>query len=163
MTPSGLKKLPDHKECEKDIALWKHARTYEMKKCYGHSSTNRCPLSYRTGCTCAVRITETPTLLILECSGIHDASSHDNDGSKYLTYKQKVAFHDAAKIAPQLSAAKLRRSVTLCDSPEKHIAPKFMRSLRNIVQATRIKTAKVGGLLNNDSYGEIPRFTITFF
>ena len=46
MAPSGLKKLPGQKTCEKDIALWKHARTYEMKKTDGHSSTYCCPLAY---------------------------------------------------------------------------------------------------------------------
>ena len=160
MAPSGLQKLPGQKTCEKDIALWKHARTYEMKKTDGHTSLYRCPLAYRTGCTCAVRITETPTLMVLERSGMHDAHSHDNDGSKYLKYKQKIAFHEAAKIAPQLSAAKLRRNLTVCDSPEKQIDPKYIRSLRHIVKATRasIKTAKVGGLLNNDTYGELSRF-----
>ena len=160
IAPSGLKKLPGQKTCEKDVALWKHARNYEMKKKYGHSSTYRCPLAYRTGCTCAVRITETPTLMVLERSGMHDAHSHDNDGSKYLKYKQKLAFHEAAKIAPQLSAAKLRRNLTVCDSPEKQIDPKYIRSLRHIVKATRasIKTAKVGGLLDNDTYGELSRF-----
>ncbi len=30
---SGLKKLPRKKSCEKDIALLKHASTYEMKTC----------------------------------------------------------------------------------------------------------------------------------
>ena len=29
MAPSGLKKLPGQKTCEKDIVLWKHARTYD--------------------------------------------------------------------------------------------------------------------------------------
>ena len=31
IAPSGLKKLPGHKDCEKDIALWKHASTYESE------------------------------------------------------------------------------------------------------------------------------------
>ena len=148
MTPSGLKKLPGHKECEKDIALWKHARTYEMKKCDGHSSTYRCPLSYRTGCKCTVRITETPTLLVLERSCMNHACSHNNDGSKYLTSKQKAAFHGAVKIAPQLSAAKLRRNMTACYSPEKNpINPKHMCLLQTIVKATRdsIKLQQVAG------------------
>ena len=45
ITPSGLKKLPGHKNCEKDTAPWKHASTYEIKQCNGHSSTYSCPLS----------------------------------------------------------------------------------------------------------------------
>ena len=71
-------------------------------------------------CKCAVCITEMPTLLVLERSAMHDANSHENDGSKYLKYKQKFAFHDAVEIAPQLSATKLRQNLTTCDRPEKN-------------------------------------------
>ena len=37
MAPSGLKKLPCHNDNEKDIALWKKARTYEIKKAEGNT------------------------------------------------------------------------------------------------------------------------------
>ncbi len=39
----------------------------------------------------------------------HNANSHDEEKSKYLKYNQIFAVTDAVTIAPQQSAAKLRR------------------------------------------------------
>ena len=55
--------------------------------------------------------------------GLHDASSHENDGSKYLKHDQIVAVHDAAVTVPQLSDTVLWRNLQLADYPHKTLWP----------------------------------------
>ncbi len=52
-----------------------------------------------------------PDFLELQRYGLHDKDSHDNDGSKKLKYEQIVSVHKAAKTAPTLSSAVLRRNL----------------------------------------------------
>ncbi len=52
----------------------------------------------------------------LDQCGEHNANSHDGDKSEFLKYDQIVAITDAVTIAPQLSAAQLRRNMQLADS-----------------------------------------------
>jgi hypothetical protein len=49
---------------------------------------------------------------------LHNASSHENDGSKYLKNDRMVLVHYAAITAPELSCVQLRRNMHL-DSPSK--------------------------------------------
>ncbi len=55
-----------------------------------------------------LRLVKGPNFIELQQSGLHDASSHENDGSKYLKYDQIIAVHDAAVTVPQLSAGTCR-------------------------------------------------------
>jgi hypothetical protein len=61
----------------------------------------------------------------LDRCGEHNANSHDEDKSKYLKHEQIVAVTDAVTIAPQQSAAQLRRNIQLAgpDSAGKNFAP----------------------------------------
>jgi hypothetical protein len=65
----------------------------------------------------------------LQRCGLHDSSSHENDGSKYLKYDQIVSVHDSAEIASeqQLYGAQLRRNMQLSDSQSKNIEAKLQR------------------------------------
>jgi hypothetical protein len=63
-------------------------------------------------------------LIELQRCSLHDASSHENDGSKYLKYDQVVSVQDAAITVQQLSgaqAAQLRRNMQLEESQAKRL------------------------------------------
>jgi hypothetical protein len=40
---------------------------------------------------CCLRLVKDPNFIELQHSGLHDASGHENDGSKYLEYDQIIA------------------------------------------------------------------------
>ena len=74
-------------------------------------------------CMCDVSITESKTQVILEHSGLYDAHAHDNGGSKYLKYRQKID----VQVAPQHSASKLCHNMRMADSLEKRINANLIR------------------------------------
>ena len=58
--------------------------------------------------------------------------SHEKDESKKLTYVQRVSIKEAAKKAPTLSGAALRRNMLDLDSLSKTISPSLKRSVQHI-------------------------------
>ncbi len=74
--------------------------------------------------------------ILLEFHGTHDETSHDEERSKKLKYKQIIAIYKAVIVAPNLSATKLRRNLQNA-SPEKHVQPNLLRSIQLCVRKTR--------------------------
>ena len=96
----------------------------------------------------------------LQRYGLHDRNSHDNDASKKLTYVQRVSVKEAAKTAPTLSSAVLRRNLSDHRSPTKTIAPSLQRSVQHIVYKVRKDmTAQRLGADVDDSFGNLLQFT----
>ena len=119
MEVSKLKKLPCHIAKTTDVSLWKQYQDRVKKKSGIRIRSFRCPLKHRTGCGAGIRIQYGPDWMQLDRCGEHNASSHDQDRSNYLKYDQICAIADAVTVAPNLSAAQLRRNMSLADSPGK--------------------------------------------
>ena len=103
---------------------------------------------------CCLRLVKGPNFIELQQSGLHDASSHENDKSEYLKYDQIIAVHDSAVTAPQLSGAVIRRNLQMADSPSKIIDVKHQRCIQRCVYNVRrelnrnqLKGCKVDDLL----------------
>ena len=162
MWASKLKKTPGHKELPTDFAMWKQNRTFHKKKTGVTVTTYRCPLLHRCNCKAGIRIMRGPTFIRLDKLGVHDSTSHDEDGSKFLKYQQIVAVVDAVRTAPSLSAAELRRNLQMSgpDSPGKKIAPGLLRSIQNRVRTARVQltTDQLAGYAINDSFGSLTKF-----
>ena len=78
---------------------------------------------------------------------------------KKLTYVQRVFVKEAAKTAPTLSGAALRRNLGDHDSPEKKIAPSLKRCVQHIVYTVRKDMgAKHLGSEVDDSFGNLQQF-----
>ncbi len=91
--------------------------------------------------------------------GEHYASSHKEDKSKYLKHDQIVAVADAVLIAPQQSAAQLRRNLSMAgpSSPGKLIEPALLRSVQRRVSKARdqLTVLKMDGFVLNASFGSL--------
>ena len=135
---SLLRTLPGHKSKSTDFYLWKLVRDWTTKQGVRHRLF-RCPMRFRCGCMSGIRIMEGPGWKQLDRFGDHDASSHKEDRSKYLKYDQIVAVSDAVLIAPQQSAAQLRRNMSMAgpSSPGKLIEPALLRSVQRRVSRAR--------------------------
>ena len=95
----------------------------------------------------------------LQRYGLHDRNSHDNDASKKLTYVQRVSVKEAAKTAPTLSGAALRRNLGDHNSLTKNIPPSLKRSVQHIVYKVRKDmTTKHLGSDVDDSFGNLLQF-----
>ncbi len=124
---SGLKKLPaevpSHKSLQTDLYLWKKASKHTLSGVrYYNDMSFTYVLCVIIASVCTVCGYWLAAILssISKCD-LHDASSHENDGSKYFKYDRIVSVHDAAISVPQLSGAQLRRNMQLADSPSKQI------------------------------------------
>ena len=163
MAVSKLKKLPGHIDNPTDVALWKQFREYTVKKGLVKIRIFRCPLRYRCKCKAGMRIMETSTWKSLERCGEHNATSHDEDHSKYLKHQQIVAVTDAVTIAPALSAAELRRNMQLADpnSPGKRIGPEMIRSMQRVVRLSRaeLTVKQLQGFDINSTFGSLTQFS----
>ncbi len=75
----------------------------------------------------------------LDRCGEHNTNSHDDDKSKYLKYDQIVAVTYAVTIAPQQSAAQLRRNMQLAgpDNSGKNIAQELLCCMQRVVCLSR--------------------------
>jgi hypothetical protein len=96
-------KLPGHIDKLTDVALWKQFREYTVKKGLVKIRIFRCPLRYRCKCKAGMRIMETSTWKSLERCGEHDATSHDEDHSKYLKHEQIARTEARARLVPLLN------------------------------------------------------------
>ncbi len=123
------------------------------------------PLKHRTGCCAGIRILYCPDWMQLDRCRKHNANSHDDDKSKYLKYDQIVAISDAVIIAPQLSAAQLRRNLQLAHSPSKKIAPELLQSVQHWVKLSRAQSTmkQLYGFNINSSYGSLQKFLYFFW
>ncbi len=65
----------------------------------------------------------------LEFNGMHDETSHTEEKSKKLSYKQIIAIHVAVIVAPNQSATTLPSNLQDA-SPEKHIPLTHLRSIQ---------------------------------
>ena len=137
MSLSELKKLPVHKCLDTDLALWKRSgKQYTTK----HGITYvpyRCLMRHRCKCKYLIHTAAGKNFLQIEQSGLHDASSHENDGSKYLKYDQIISIHDAAVTTPSLSGVVIRQNMLMLDSPSKTIGEKHKRCVQRRVRAAR--------------------------
>ena len=68
----------------------------------------------------------------LETCNMHTLESHKEDNAKYLTHQQKAAVKEAVLLSPMTGPKSLRRNIQQL-SPQKHIGPGLMRSVRRIL------------------------------
>ena len=85
MAVSKPRKIPCHVAKETNVALWKLFREYPKQKGAILVRLFRCPLSYRCGFLAGIRIMEGADWMQLDRCGKHNANSHDEDKSKYLS------------------------------------------------------------------------------
>jgi hypothetical protein len=99
-------------------------------------------MSHRCKCKCCLQRVIGRDFVELQHSGLHDASSHENDGSKYLKHDQIVAVHDAAVTAPQVSGTVLRQNLQLADNPNKKNAAQLQHCVQRQVYNVRKQLAR---------------------
>jgi hypothetical protein len=158
MELSGQKSFPCHKALPTDLGCWKLCKTHVNKRSVMFR-VYHCPMRHRCKCLCCIRVVTSKDYIELQRYGLHDRNSHDNDASKKLTYVQRVIVKEAAKTAPTLSGAALRRNLGDHDSPEKKIAPSLKRSVQHIVYKVRKDMgAKHLGSETDDSFGTLLQF-----
>jgi hypothetical protein len=80
---------------------------------------------------------EGPDWIQLDRCGEHNATSHNDDKSKFLKHEQIVAFADAVTVAPQPSASQLRRNLQLAESQTKHFELLLLQCMQRVVHASR--------------------------
>jgi hypothetical protein len=80
---------------------------------------------------------EGPEYMQLDRCGEHNATSHDEDSTKYLKQDQIVSVTDTVTLAPQQSAVQLRRNMQLAENLTKHIETLLIRFMQRGVRATR--------------------------
>jgi hypothetical protein len=90
MEQSGLCKLATSKPKHTDLHLWKRKVGWGSDKDTPYTNIYMCPLETRFGCTCQLRVTNSPAGTTLEMRGTHDATSHapEKDQSKFLELQQ---------------------------------------------------------------------------
>ena len=145
-----------------DLGMWKKGQEHESRGF--HYTIFKCPMNKRAGCKCVLRLVMCKDYVELQRSELrHNASSHAQDDSKTLKYEQMIAIREAAITAQQLSAAMLRRNMTMHDSLTKTIAPEHLRSFRHQVYRTRkaLGAKQLKGFELNDSFGKMEEFADT--
>jgi hypothetical protein len=156
MELSGQRKFPGHRTLDTDRGHWKLAGNHVDRRGIKYQ-VYRCPMRHRCQCKISCRLVTGPDFIELQRHGLHDKDSHDNDGSKKLKYDQIVSVHEAAKTAPTLSGAVLRRNLLDHDSPTKTIPPQLQRCVQRIVQNVRKQVTQqhVDGFDLEDSFGSL--------
>jgi hypothetical protein len=99
-----------------------------------YTNINMCPLETRFGCSCQLRVTNSPAETTLEMRGTHDATSDapEKYQSKYLKLQQIEATRAGVRVAPKQSAKHLRRNM-MYSSPQKRIGPDLARSVECVI------------------------------
>ncbi len=106
-----------------DLGLWKKGQVHESR---GITYTiYKCPMSGRAGCQCMLRL-----VMVSAANFAITRPAMHTMIPRSSKYEQMVATRDAVVTAPQLSAAMLRRSMQLHDSPTKTIPAEHMRSFQ---------------------------------
>jgi hypothetical protein len=112
MTDRRLFKTPGHKPKKTDIYLWKlYSKEYHSKRSDETIRIYKCPMAYHCSCTARCRVCFGKDYIRLEFHGTHDETSHAEERSKNLKYKQIISIHEAVIVAPNLSATKLHRNL----------------------------------------------------
>ena len=143
------------------------ALSYSYSAWRSNSPSLKCPLFYRCGCRAQIRITQGMChgegFVLLEKSGTHDLSSHENDKSKYLKYKHIEALHNAVSVASTVPATAIRRNLTLVGE-DVTIDPKFIRSIQHQVRKSRtvLSVAQLEGYTTGSSFGALSDFVSNF-
>ena len=157
---SKLKKIPSHKQNPKDFHLWKFSRGGTRSKSGQEFKVSKCPMCYRCGCDARIRITTGPEFTQIEKHGEHHVNSHDEDRSKYLKHDQIIAVANAVTVAPNLSAAVLRRNLQMVNAPGTNIGAEMLRSIRYRVMASRknLSNSQMEGHGLDGSFGSLSKF-----
>ena len=138
--------------------MWKQYRLHTTKK-GARDRVFRCPMRHRCGCKAGIRVLEATGWKQLDRVGEHNADSHKEDKSKYLKHDQTIAVADVVTIAPQQSAAQLRRNMAMAgpSSPAKLIEPELLRSVQRRVSKSRaqLTVRKMEGRAIDASFGSL--------
>ena len=162
MELSGQKKFPCHKALDTDLGCWKLCRTHSDKRGVLFQ-VYRCPMRHRCKCKCCIRVVTSKDYIELPRYCLHDRNSHDDDASKKRTYAQRVSVKEAAKTAPTLSGAALRRNLGDHHSPTKNIPPSLKRSVQHIVYTVRKDmSAQHLGSEVDDSFGNLLKVEVSW-
>jgi hypothetical protein len=106
----------------------------------------------------AIRVVTGPDYIELQRSGTHHHVQLTD--KKKLTIEQALAVQDAARSAPGVSAAQLRRNLRTHDSPTKNIGPEHARQIQRLVYQERKKVQQkmLGGAVVDDNFGSLTTF-----
>jgi hypothetical protein len=128
-----------------------------------YTNVYMCPLETRFGCSCQLRVANSPTGTTLEMRGTHDAMSHapEKDQSKFLKLQQI----EAIRVAPKQSAKHLRR-IMMYSSPPKRIGPDLARSVERRVRLFRAQLTEekieMDGVVMDASYASLVAFVMIY-
>ena len=142
MEQSGLCKLAPFKPKHADLHLWKRKVGWGSDRDTTYTNIYMCPLETRFGCSCQLRVTNSPAGTTLEMRGTHDATSHapEKDQSKFLKLQQIEAIRAGVRVAPKQSAKHLRRNMMYSSPPKRPQcrapcalvqSPTYRRKIRN--------------------------------
>jgi hypothetical protein len=162
MEDSRLVMLPGHVAKPTDVGLWKLKKAWTMDSGRTHAQCLHCPMQYRFGCTCQLRMFDGPSYMCLEIRGEHNPDSHapEKEISKHLTVKQQHAIQTGVRISPGLSARSLRRNLANF-SPEKQIDPLKIRNVKRKVAKCRadLTLEQLDQCKVDDSFGSLSAFS----
>jgi hypothetical protein len=79
MEQSGLCKLATFKPKHTDLHLWKWKVGWGSDRDTPYTNIYKYPLEIRFGCSCQLRVTNSPAGTTLEMRGAHDATSHASE------------------------------------------------------------------------------------
>ncbi len=138
MDESRMVRLPGHVPAPTDCGLWKLKR--ETMIDYGTTSVKwmTCPMAYRFGCNCQIKISDGTSYCSLQVRGEHNADSHapDKDKSKHLKVAQLRALQEGVRLAPSQPPRTFRRNMANL-GPEVEIDPSLIRHVRRRVAKVR--------------------------
>ena len=102
-----------------------------------------------------------PGWIQLDRCCVHNVNCHDKDQSKYIKHDRIVAVADAVTVAPQQSAAQLRRNMQFAKCPQKHIGPHLLRCIWRVVRASRaqLTVKQLEGFNIDSSFGLLTQFS----
>ena len=157
MNESGIVKLPGHKDNKTDLGMFKKNQSHTNHWGIKHV-VYRCCLRWRTRCQMAIRVVTGPDYIELQRSGTHHHVQVTD--KKKLTIEQALAVQEAARSAPGVSAAQLRRNLRTHDSPTKNIGPEHARQIQRLVYQERKKVQQkmLGGAVVDDNFGSMTTF-----
>jgi hypothetical protein len=119
-----------------------------------------CPVLHQCKCIKTIRVGRENGLLILEQCCLHDLSSHEQDGSKYLKYEQIISLTEAAVTMPNLSGAVIGRNMLLHDSPSKTIGAEHKSCIMRLVRSAskHLTTKQPGGFSIAEGFSNLTDF-----
>jgi hypothetical protein len=162
MEDSRMVRLPGHNPGPTDVGLWKLKTEYmvdngrtSVKWCY-------CPMAYRFGCKCQMKLYDGPQYTALHVRGEHNADSHapEKEKSKHLTVKQISAIATGVRMAPAQSARILRRNLKNFGDDEQIDAAKIRHVRRKVSRFRAVLTIEqLDQHKIDESYGSLVRYS----